>query len=104
METTSPAWISRPALASCPFTVTRPASQVSFASVRRRITRLHFKKRSRRIGSTWKGGCHHKGTKPQRSRAFFVALCLCGDTKSVFRDGFIGFFRSAGIHVPFGGP
>src|SRR5439155_1111880 len=52
-ETVSPTWISRPAFASCPFTVTRPASHVSLASVRRWITRLHFKKRSRRIGSTW---------------------------------------------------
>src|SRR5215471_7671820 len=55
METVSPTWISRPALASCPLTVTRPASHVSLASVRRRITRLHFKKRSRRIRSIYRG-------------------------------------------------
>src|SRR5262252_7955493 len=51
----SPTWTSRPALASCPLTVTRPASHVSLANVRRRITRLHFKKRSRRIRSIYRG-------------------------------------------------
>src|SRR5215471_18776342 len=54
MKMVSPTWTSRPALASCPFTVTRPASHVSLASVRRRITRLHFKKRSRRIRSIYR--------------------------------------------------
>jgi len=51
MEMTSPARTSRPALASWPFTRTRPASQVSLAKLRRKITRLHFKNKSRRIRS-----------------------------------------------------
>src|SRR5215472_6671741 len=55
MKTVSRTWTARPALASCPLTVTRPASHVSLASVRRRITRLHFKKRSRRIRSIYRG-------------------------------------------------
>src|SRR5881296_2723277 len=51
MEMTSPTRTSRPAFASWPLTITRPASQVSLAKLRRKITRLHFKNRSRRIGS-----------------------------------------------------
>src|SRR5436309_855682 len=51
MEMMSPTRTSRPAFASWPFTATRPASQVSLARLRRKITRLHFKNKSRRIGS-----------------------------------------------------
>ena len=51
MEMMSPTRTSRPALASWPFTTTRPASQVSLAKLRRKITRLHFKNKSRRIRS-----------------------------------------------------
>src|SRR5262245_47776576 len=82
-EIVSPTWTSRPALASCPFTITRPASHVSLASVRRRITRLHFKKRSRRIGSTW----GHGGPRPL-----------------IFRCSFVGVFRGAGVDVSFSDP
>src|SRR2546429_556058 len=51
MEIVSPTRTSRPAFASCPLTITRPASQVSLAKLRRKITRLHFKNKSRRIRS-----------------------------------------------------
>src|SRR2546422_3983247 len=79
MEIVSPTRTSRPALASCPFTVTRPASHVSFASVRRKITRLHFKNRSRRIRSVY----------------FASALFGFGD--------FLRLLRGAGIDISFCG-
>src|SRR5438874_2627185 len=75
-EMVSPIRISRPAWASCPLTMTRPASHVAFASVRRRITRLHFKNRSRRMRSI------------QRK------LFGCGN--------FLRLFRRAGIGVSLG--
>src|SRR3954452_15204201 len=49
--TTSPTRTSRPARLSASFTWTRPASQVSLASVRRIMTRLHLRNKSRRIGA-----------------------------------------------------
>src|SRR6266702_540067 len=41
--------MSRPARLSISLTFTRPASQVSFARVRRRMTRLHLRNKSSRI-------------------------------------------------------
>ncbi len=72
MEMMSPTRTSRPAFASWPFTTTRPASQVSLAKLRRKITRLHFKNKSRRIRSIGDSGSD--GSDPE-----FPSIFILGD-------------------------
>src|SRR5262245_41993770 len=96
----SPTRTPWPAFTSSPFTVTRPASHVSFASVRRRITRLHFKKRSRRIGSTWR--IRSRGWRGSRGHPCDPRHPRLYDPELVFRYGFVCLLGGAGIDVAFG--
>jgi hypothetical protein len=100
-STVSPTLSSRPARAFTPLTLTRPASQISFARVRRRTMRLHFRKRSRRIRSKFEGlgsgrsGFLGFGASPRVLKAF---LYLNKTVLAELHQELADFIRSHLIH------